>query len=168
VAVLLDATTAGAVNQADVQQLVSAAAGIDATRGDTIAVSAMAFDTSAATAAKDALAASVAADTTAKQTSLIRTAAMALVVLLLMFIAWRWSQKRKSLTTAELKHLEEMQAALEAQRLAELNAAIPSAAIEANASFQELEERQREIEQMVEDQPEEMAALLRGWLGAGR
>ena len=30
------------------------------------------------------------------------------------------------------------------------------------------EERQREIEQMVEDQPEEMAALLRGWLGAGR
>ncbi|GAA2504614.1 flagellar basal-body MS-ring/collar protein FliF [Winogradskya humida] len=171
VAVLLDATTAGAVNQADVQQLVSAAAGIDATRGDTIAVSAMAFDTSAATAAKDALAASVAADTTAKQTSLIRTAAMALVVLLLMFIAWRWSRKqkkRKSLTSAELKHLEEMQAALEAQRLAELNAAIPSAAIEANASFQELEERQREIEQMVEDQPEEMAALLRGWLGAGR
>jgi len=93
-------------------------------------------------------------------------------VLFLMFLAWRWSRKskkRKALTPAELKHLEDMQAALEAQRLAELNAAIPSAAIEAaNVSYEELEGRQREIEQMVEDQPEEMAALLRGWLGAGR
>ncbi|OJF11685.1 flagellar basal-body MS-ring/collar protein FliF [Couchioplanes caeruleus] len=172
VAVLLDATTAGAVNQADVQQLVSAAAGIDPTRGDTIAVSAMAFDTSAATAAKDALAASAAAEQSAKQSSLIKTAAMALAVLFLIFLAWRWSRKqkkRKALTPAELKHLEDMQAALEAQRLAELNAAIPSPAIEAaNVSYEELEGRQREIEQMVQDQPEEMAALLRGWLGAGR
>ncbi|MEV6600683.1 flagellar basal-body MS-ring/collar protein FliF [Actinoplanes sp. NPDC051346] len=172
VAVLLDATTAGAVNQADVQQLVSAAAGIDPTRGDTIAVSAMAFDTSAATAAKDALAASAAAEQSVKQTSLMKTAGMALIVLLLIFIAWRWSRrqkKRKALTPAELKHLEDMQAALEAQRLAELNAAIPSPAIEAaNINHEELEGRQREIEQMVEDQPEEMAALLRGWLGAGR
>ncbi|MFI5493149.1 flagellar basal-body MS-ring/collar protein FliF [Actinoplanes sp. NPDC051859] len=171
VAVLLDATTAGAVNQADVQQLVSAAAGIDPTRGDTIAVSAMAFDTSAATAAKDALAASAAAEQSVKQTSLIKTAAMALIVLLLIFIAWRWSRKqkkRKALTPAELKHLEDMQAALENQRLLELNAAIPSQAIEAaNVSYEELEGRQREIEQMVQDQPEEMAALLRGWLGAG-
>ena len=62
-----------------------------------------------------------------------------------------------------------MQAALEQQRLAELNAAIPSPAIEmANAEFDALDERQREIEQMVQEQPEEMAALLRGWLGAGR
>ncbi|BCJ53821.1 flagellar M-ring protein [Actinoplanes sp. NBRC 14428] len=172
VAVLLDATTAGAVNQADVQQLVSAAAGIDPTRGDTVAVSAMAFDTSAATAAKDALAAAAAAEQTAKQNAMIKTAAMALVVLFLIFLAWRWSRKakkRKALTPAELKHLEDMQAALEAQRLAELNAAIPSPAIEAaNIVHEALEERQREIEQMVEDQPEEMAALLRGWLGAGR
>ena len=172
VAVLLDSTTAGAVNSADVQSLVSAAAGIDATRGDTIAVSAMPFDTSAATAAKDALAASAAAEQSAKQTSLLKTAAMALVVLILIFLAWRASRrarKRKSLSPAELKHLEEMQAALEQQRLAQLNAAIPSPAIEmANADLEALEERQREIEQMVEDQPEEMAALLRGWLGATR
>ncbi|UQU65425.1 flagellar M-ring protein FliF [Couchioplanes caeruleus] len=172
VAVLLDATTAGAVNQADVQTLVSAAAGVDPTRGDTVAVSAMAFDTSAATAAQNALAASAAAEKSAKQTSLIKTAAMALVVLFLIFLAWRWSRKqrkRKALTPAELRHLEEMQAALEAQRLAELNAAIPSPALEAaNITHEALEERQREIEQMVEDQPEEMAALLRGWLGAGR
>ncbi|MET8149242.1 flagellar basal-body MS-ring/collar protein FliF [Actinoplanes sp. NPDC049668] len=170
VAVLLDSTTAGNVNQADVQALVSAAAGIDATRGDTVAISAMPFDTSAATAAQDALAQSAAAEKSAKQTSLIKTAAMALVVLFLIFLAWRASRrakKRKALSPAELQHLEDMQAALEQQRLAELNAAIPSPAIEAaNADFEAIEERQREIEKMVQEQPEEMAALLRGWLSA--
>ncbi|MEU7903105.1 flagellar basal-body MS-ring/collar protein FliF [Actinoplanes sp. NPDC049118] len=170
VAVLLDSTTAGAVNQDDVQALVSAAAGIDPTRGDTIAVSAMPFDTSAATAAQDALAQSAAAEKSAKQTSLIKTGAMALVVLFLIFLAWRASRrakKRKALSPAELKHLEDMQAALEQQRLAELNAAIPSPAIEAaNADYEALEERQREIEKMVQEQPDEMAALLRGWLAA--
>jgi len=172
VAVLLDSTTAGTVDPAQVQQLVSAAAGIDATRGDTVAVSAMPFDTSAATAAKDALAASAAAEKSQKQTSLIKTAAMALVVLILMFLAWRASRrnkKRKALTPAELAHLEAMQAALEQKNLAELNATIPSPAI-TGPSPEDLavDERQREIEQMVEDQPEEIAALLRGWLAAGR
>jgi flagellar M-ring protein FliF len=94
------------------------------------------------------------------------------VVLILIFLAWRASRrakKRKALSPDELAHLEAMQAALEQQRLAELNAAIPSAAIEAaNTDLEALEERQREIEKMVEDQPEEMAALLRGWVSAGR
>jgi flagellar M-ring protein FliF len=171
VAVLLDSTTAGTVNSTQLQKLVSAAAGIDPTRGDSVAVMAAPFDTSAATAAQNALAASAAAEKSAKQASLIKTAAMALVVLFLIFLAWRASRrakKRKALTPAELKHLEDMQAALEQQRLAELNAAIPSPAIEAAHVDESLEERQREIEQMVEDQPEEMAVLLRSWLGASR
>jgi flagellar M-ring protein FliF len=173
VAVLLDSTTAGTVDSAQVQELVSVAAGIDATRGDSVAVAAMPFDTTAAEQAKAALAQASVAETQAKQSSLIKTAAMALVVLILLFLAWRASKrskKRKALSPAELAHLEQMQAALEQQRLAELNASIPNAAIEAGLSREEenREERQREIEQMVEDQPEEMAVLLRGWLGAGR
>jgi flagellar M-ring protein FliF len=172
VAVLLDSTTAGTVDSAQVQQLVSVAAGIDATRGDSVAVAAMPFDTSAATAAKDALAASAAAEKSAKQTSLIKTAAMALVILILIFLAWRASRrakKRKALSPTELAHLQQMQSALEQQRLGELNTSIPNPAIDAiNREEEAREERQREIEQMVEDQPEEMAALLRGWLGASQ
>jgi flagellar M-ring protein FliF len=172
VSVLLDSTTAGAVDSAQVQQLVSAAAGIDATRGDTVAVAAMPFDTSAASAAKDALSASATAEKSAKQASLLKTSAMVLVVLVLIFLAWRASRRakrRKSLSPAELGHLEEMQAALEQQRLADLNARIPSP-VNVPPSQEALarDERQREIEQMVEDQPEEMATLLRGWLGASR
>ena len=40
--------------------------------------------------------------------------------------------------------------------------------VDGRADEEAREERKREIEQMVEDQPEEVAALLRGWLGAGR
>jgi flagellar M-ring protein FliF len=62
-----------------------------------------------------------------------------------------------------------MQAALEQKQLAELNAAIPAPALPGPSPADlAVEERQREIEQMVEDQPDEIAALLRGWLAAGR
>jgi len=172
VAVLLDSTTAGKINPAQVQQLVSAAAGIDSTRGDTIAVSAMPFDTSAAQAAQQALNAAAAADRSARQMSLIKTGALGAVVLALLFVAWRASRRarrRKSLTPEERKHLEDMQSALEQQRLAELNQAIPAQMLEMAAEHPDgeaREERVREIEQMVKDQPEEMALLLRGWLAA--
>jgi flagellar M-ring protein FliF len=173
VAVLLDSTTAGTIDPAQVQQLVSAAAGVDATRGDTIAVSAMPFDNSAAQQAQQALSAATAAEQAAKQTAMIKTAALAVVVLALLFLAWRAtrrSKKRKALTPEERKHLEDMQAALEQQRLAELNSAIPAqmleAAPESYPDGEAREERVREIEQMVKDQPEEMAVLLRGWLAA--
>jgi flagellar M-ring protein FliF len=175
VAVLLNSTVAGSIDPEQVKQLISAGAGIDPTRGDTIAVSAMPFDTSAAKQAQDALNAAAAAEQTAKQTSLIKTGGLAAVVLALLFLAWRAtrrSKKRKALTPEERRHLEDMQAALEAQRLAELNQAIPAQMLEAG-SFPEIapndearEERVREIEQMVKDQPEEMAVLLRGWLAA--
>jgi flagellar M-ring protein FliF len=173
VAVLLDSTTAGSVDPAQIQQLLSSAVGIDPTRGDTIAVSAMAFDQSAAKQAQSALSASATASQQAKQMSLIKTGALAAVVLALMFVAWRAtkrSKKRKGLSPEERQHLQDMQAALEAQRLAELNAAIPAQMIEAgvdnSAELEAREERVREIEQMVKDQPEEMATLLRGWLAA--
>ncbi|MFF5079551.1 flagellar basal-body MS-ring/collar protein FliF [Actinoplanes sp. NPDC000266] len=175
VAVLLNSNASTAIDPAQVQQLVSAAAGIDATRGDTIAVSAMPFDTSAAQAAQNALSASTTAAEQAKQMSLIKTGALGAIVLALLFLAWRFSRKskkRRGLTPEERKHLEDMQAALEAQRLAELNQAIPAQMLEAgtaamdDTNVQARQERQREIEQMVKDQPDEMAVLLRGWLAA--
>ncbi|WIM96083.1 flagellar basal-body MS-ring/collar protein FliF [Actinoplanes oblitus] len=176
VAVLLDSTTAASVDPTQVQQLVSSAAGIDATRGDTIAVSAMPFDTSAQQAAKNELAAAAAADKQNKQMTLVKTGALAFVVLALIFLAWRASRRakrRQQLTAEEKAHLEEMQAALEAQRQAELEAtqAMSAAAmIEGGAPMQvhdeAREERHREIEQMVQEKPDEMATLLRGWMSA--
>ena len=56
VAVVLDTQTAQGVDPAEIEELVAAAAGIDADRGDTIAVTSMPFDTSAAEAAAAELA----------------------------------------------------------------------------------------------------------------
>ncbi|HET9517193.1 MAG TPA: flagellar basal-body MS-ring/collar protein FliF, partial [Actinoplanes sp.] len=147
VAVLLNSTVAGTINVADMQKLVGAAAGVVPTRGDTIAVSAMPFDTSAATQAQAALAEATTAEKQQQQMSMIKTGAMVLVVLILIFLAWRASRraaKRTQLSAAELKRLEDMQAALEMQRLAELNGAIPASveAISAEAAAREGRERE--------------------------
>ena len=177
VSVLLDSKTAGSVNAAEVQSLLSAAAGIDATRGDTIAVASMPFDNSAAATAQDELAAAAAAEKEAKQLTLIKTGALLFVVLALMLLAWRASKrakKRQQLTQEERKHLEDMQAALEAQRRAELDVTTATSmnmnvlespqAVDANNEARE--ERHREIEQLVKEKPEETAALIRSWLSA--
>ena len=167
VAVLLDATTAGTVDPAQVQQLISVAAGIDATRGDSVAVAALPFDTTAASAAKDALAQSVAAEQAAKRESLIKTGGLVLIVLVLLFVAWRAgrrAQKRKALVPAQLAHLRHVQATATQHQLLTLNAAIPSPSSDGSIRHGQ----QRDIEQMATDHPEEMAALLRGWLGSGQ
>ncbi|GIF06077.1 flagellar basal-body MS-ring/collar protein FliF [Actinoplanes siamensis] len=176
VAVLLDSTTAAAIDPTQVQQLISSAAGVDSTRGDTIAVSAMPFDTSAQQSAKDELAAAAAAEKQNKQLTLIKTGALASVVLLLIFLAWRASrraQRRQQLSAEEKAHLEQMQAALDAQRQAELEAtqAMHAAGmLESGVPVEEhdeaREERHREIEEMVKEKPDEMATLLRGWMSA--
>jgi flagellar M-ring protein FliF len=174
VSVLLDSTVAGSVNPDEVQQLLSAAAGIDPTRGDTIAVASMPFDTSQAQAAKDELKAAADAEKADKQTKLIQTAALVAVVLILIFLAWRASRRAKKrqqqLTDEERRHLEEMQAALEAQRILENDAAnapaleLPEAPDRAREAR---EERHREIEDLVREKPDEAASLIRGWISAG-
>jgi flagellar M-ring protein FliF len=176
VAVLLDSTTAASIDPTQVQQLVSSAAGVDSTRGDTIAVSAMPFDTSAQQAARNELAAAAAAEKQNKQLTLVKTGALAFVVLMLIFLAWRASRRskrRQQLTAEEKAHLEEMQAALDAQRQAELEAtqAMQAAGmLEVGAGpephDEAREERHREIEEMVKEKPDEMATLLRGWMAA--
>ncbi|WP_229067923.1 flagellar basal-body MS-ring/collar protein FliF [Actinoplanes sp. DH11] len=175
VSVLLNSATAGGVNPDQIQELLSAAAGIDATRGDTIAVASMPFDNSAATTAKDELAAAAAAEKQAKQLTLIKTGALLFVVLALIFLAWRANKrakKRQQLTEEERKHLEDMQAALEAQRRAELDVSAATAMnmLEspevANQNDEAREERHREIDQLVKEKPEETAALIRSWLSA--
>ncbi|GLY03260.1 MULTISPECIES: flagellar basal-body MS-ring/collar protein FliF [Actinoplanes] len=171
VSVLLDSTVAGGVNANQVQDLLSTAAGIDPARGDSIAVAAMPFDTTAAEAAKSSLDAAIAADKAAKQRTLIQTAVLIFVILALIFLAWRASRrakKRQQLTEEERLHLEEMQAALEAQRQAELDMNANANMLE-GADFEDRdraarEERNREIDAMVREKPEETAAMIRSWL----
>src|SRR5207247_1584802 len=83
VAVLLDSKTAKGADQAQMQQIISSAVGLDPTRGDSIAVSTMAFDASAAEAAKKELARSQKTEQQQQLFSMGKTAATVGAVLLL-------------------------------------------------------------------------------------
>ena len=109
--------------------------------------------------------------------SILKSAAAIGLIALLMLIAAlvsrrnRKQQQRTMLTTSERLQLEQMQAALERERTRELEAAnAPKAALDAgpNRSGPDKDIRQREIAEMVERQPEEVAQLLRSWLGDRR
>jgi flagellar M-ring protein FliF len=173
VSVLLDGTTAAGVDTAQVQQMVSAAIGLDAARGDTMAVTALPFDTSADTAASKAIAEATAADKQQELFSWAKSGGIALAVLILLILAWRASRKSKraELTQAELGELAEMQAALEGAQTRAIEPGEGSLALEAgpaDTGAEEREFRQKEIAEMVANQPDEVAQLLRGWLADRR
>jgi flagellar M-ring protein FliF len=170
VAVLLDSKAAAQLPAGEVQQLVAAAAGIDATRGDTVVVSQMPFDASAATDAKAALDAAAAAEQRAQLMSMGKTAGLVLLVLILLFFAWRSSRKTKrtDVTYAEMERLDGAELAeLEAYRAAELSGTARPA-LDAGPVIDPHAEKRDEINAMVDKQPDEVAQLLRGWLADRR
>jgi flagellar M-ring protein FliF len=178
VAVVLNADAIKGANEAQLQQLVSAALGLDPQRGDTIAVSAMQFDKSAAATAAKELGDAAKADATTALMQQIKTGAAIGGVLLLLLFAWvsnrRRNKRLQKALAAEIARFEAEQAALVGSGAQALGAAGGAAgALEAGPAGPSDEERaraerQRDITSMVEQQPEEVAALLRGWLADRR
>jgi flagellar M-ring protein FliF len=180
VSVLLDARTAEGLDTAQIERLVSSAVGLDTQRGDTIAVTALPFDQSASEVAEKAAAEAQKAETLEQQISWAKTGATVLAVVVLLFLAWRASRRmnrRSRLTTAELVHLEQAQAALDRNRALALpgrdgdqTAAIEGGppALESASAAAERDAHQRSIATMVQQQPDEVAQLLRGWLADRR
>jgi flagellar M-ring protein FliF len=167
VAVLVDSSVPN-VDTAKIQQLVTQAAGLQSSRGDTVTVSAMPFDTSAATEAAKQLKAADQAKKSAQTLGLIKTVATVLIigaVLALLFFTTK--KKAKNYTSTPIS-------------LAELDAAMPSlpsaddlmSSLEAppDNSPEALERAKvdQEITNLIEKQPDEVASLLRNWLADRR
>jgi flagellar M-ring protein FliF len=175
VAVLLDATTAKNVDLAQVQKLVSSAVALDSTRGDTIAVSAMPFDQSAAQQAKQAEASAAKAQSQEQLFSMGKTGGMALLIALMVFFAWRASRRSRKgeLSVGETAALDRIQAVLEKRQQPAVGdgtggaLALEPGADPARDGYAASEAR-KEITAMVEQQPDEVAQLLRGWLAERR
>ena len=172
VAVLLDSRTAGKVDVNEVSRLVSAAAGVDPKRGDTVQVSQMSFDTSAAAARKKELDAAAAAQRHQSLMSMVRTGAIVLVVLLVLVVLIRRSRRVQRMPVAipaprpgELtaEQLQELAAARQPVAVG----ASGTAALEAGPSDRRAEVRSQ-IGDLIEQQPDEVARLLRGWLADRR
>lgn len=170
VAVLLD-SGAKAVNTQSIQSLVSAAAGIDATRGDTVRVDALKFDTTAADAAKKALAGQQSAKAQSQLLALLRTFGALLLVLLVLFFAFRSARKAT---------VQRVPMALPAA--IEIGPA-PDAALahgHGHGHTAVLPEPPRQIEpapkplisdhlvDLIDQQPDDVAQMLRGWLADRR
>ena len=176
VAVLLDSKTAKGADEARLQQLVSSAVGLDSGRGDPIAVSTMAFDSSAAAATQKELDASQKADQQTQLYSMVKTGAVVGAVLLLVIGAMLSSRRRnkrlRKLVKAEVAQLDDESAKAAANELENVDGAGDRLALEpaapADPVTAERAERQREIAALVEKQPEEVAQLLRGWLADRR
>ncbi len=166
VAVLLDANASGSINPTELSSLVSAAAGLDAKRGDVVKVSSMAFDTSAATAAQAELAQAAADTKRAGMISLGKTIGLGLLLLLALLIGLRRSRRRAA---------PEEPREIEVYRVQPPVAPAPVDAVLDASEQPRLEspgERRAEgrshsresIGELARDNPDDVARLLRGWI----
>jgi flagellar M-ring protein FliF len=152
----------------EIQNLVTAALGIDAERGDTIEVSQLAFDRTAEEAAAAELEASEKAEKSAATWTLIRNGGLAGLLVLIALLAWFQSRRRAKARAQATEYVVEQlrQEQLDRQQRVALEA--PAMLALETAEATEEDQVREEITSLVERQPEDVAALLRGWLVESR
>ncbi|MCC2334150.1 flagellar basal-body MS-ring/collar protein FliF [Cellulomonas wangsupingiae] len=173
VSVLVDQQAAGGLVMADLEAAVAAAAGIDTERGDTLSVQRMQFDTTSAQAAQEALAAADERAEAVAREGLLRevviAAAIVLLVVIVLVVVGRRSRRarREALDLGELERARQLTLALtpldgpEPEALPALPAPVAPAPPDATAV------RRAEIATLADEQPEQVAELLRGWMTTG-
>jgi flagellar M-ring protein FliF len=166
VAVLLD-KNAGPVNAAQVQQLVSSAVGLNAKRGDTIAVSVAPFNTAAASAATKAAAQAAAqakaAASKAALMSMIKTGGTVLLVIFVLLATFIANKRRKK-AEPDRDDLDDFLSTLSENP--GLLPPAPQDIVPPPTRDAQAEARQRQLAEMAENDPQEVARLLRNWLNA--
>lgn len=170
VSVAVDAKAGGGLDLTALTQAISAAAGIDPSRGDTISVQRMAFDTTSAQNAATALAKADAATAAEKKQSMIKQAAIAGAVLLLVIFLVVLGMRRSRRARREALDLGSLTAVDEGFDLpdgidgAGLHPVLPPGPSPLLPDPRAV--RREEVEAMADEQPAEVAELLRGWLAA--
>lgn len=168
IGVTIDSRVAGTLDLTEVRKNIAAATGIDRARGDSLRVSTMPFDRSAEEAMNAELEAAEAADAAARRNAIYKNVALALGAGLVVGLIL-WQQRRKARARAAATSYVVEQLREDAAARAAVAAPAPTAAELALASSEanERSEQQRiqdELVDLVERQPDEVAALLRGWL----
>jgi flagellar M-ring protein FliF len=172
VSVALNAAAAGAMNVGNVSDLVAAAAGIDAVRGDVVTVEVMEFNQDGATEAAAALAAAEAAEAAEQRSALLRTAIIAAaialpVILALILLARRVRRnEREELDIGQLNGMPAgwdgvtvpitMSDAMPARPIEPVSVPIPG------PEAISMDRKRAEIDALAERDPEKTAEFLRG------
>lgn len=168
VAVVLDSNVAG-VDVAEIESIVTQAAGLEVARGDTVAVSRLPFDQTQAEAAQKELEAAAKAEKSAETMDLIKTGVTFLIVGVVLVVLFLVTRKRAAAYSTPIS-MAELDAAMPALPSAkDLLAAVEAPSVDTNSP--EAVERakvDREITDLIERQPDEVASLLRSWLADRR
>ena len=174
-----------------INNLVTAAAGLDTKRGDVVSVQAMAFDHSAADAAVKEQKAEASARSKAELMNIVRTGGVLLIVLVALFLAWRSAKKGAvnrypvpGVLPAGPMSAEALHAALAAigAGTPAVGAGAGGAGLGAGSSVEAVEPGHRfdpaglpsgpvvndELAELIDRQPDEVASILRGWLADRR
>ncbi|NEK85546.1 flagellar M-ring protein FliF [Blastococcus saxobsidens] len=171
VSVVMNDEVAGNLNQQQMTDLMTTAVGLDPARGDDITVAAMPFDATAADAAAAAMEAAREAEASEQMWSMIRTGGIAAGIALVVLIVWLRSRRREDDDDEDYEPLElddDMLAELDRLRVASTREeiAVDNAAMELEAA--ERAKVRGEISSMVSERPDEVAAMLRGWLSENK
>jgi len=171
VSVVMDEEVAGNLNQQQMRDLMITAVGLDDARGDDITVASLPFDSSAADNAAAEMEAAREAEASAAMWSMIRTGGIAAGIALVVLIVWLRSRRRGDVEEdyEPLELTDDMLAELDRLRIQSTREAAPQ--IDTAALELEAAERQKvrgEISTMVSERPDEVAAMLRGWLSENK
>ncbi|HWJ81096.1 MAG TPA: flagellar basal-body MS-ring/collar protein FliF [Nocardioides sp.] len=160
---VIDEAAAAGRDPSAVSDLIRDAIGIDRKRGDTIEVTTMAFDRTAADAAQQELADAAKAKADAAKQRLYRNIAIGGGIALLILLAWAQGRRRAKAREQATTYLVEQLRADAAAR-APIEAPAPAMAALEAAEESEDDQVRDDLLALVERQPEDVAALLRGWL----
>jgi flagellar M-ring protein FliF len=168
---VMDNGVAGNLNQSQIQSLVGNAVGLDTARGDAITVASMPFDTSASKQAAADLAAAKAAESSAQMWSMIKTGGIAAGIALVVLLVWLRSRRQEEIEEEyePLELTDDMLAELDRLRVTSSREEAPK--VDTRQMELEAAERQKvrtDISTMVSEKPDEVAAMLRGWLSENK
>ncbi len=166
VAVLLDAKSAGSVDQAQLSSLVSAAAGLDPKRGDVVQVSQMAFDTTAAAAAEKELEQAAADKKQTELVSLGKTIGLGVLILLALVIGLIRSRRRGPAAAQAVEVYRVPTGPAPVDSLLEQAEQRQSLPHRESAGEQRAKSRES-IGALARERPDDVARLLRGWIAEG-
>lgn len=162
VGVALDAANTQAYSPQEIRGLVADTIGINKDRGDTVRVSSMPFDRSLEEAAAKELAAAQAAEASATTMDLYKKVGLGVGLLLMLALALLKGRRRDRAREQATSYVVEQ---LRQETSARGTLEIPPAALALEeAERSEDDELRSELSDLIERQPEDVAALLRGWL----
>lgn len=171
-AVTLDSNVKG-INTAAITSLIKSGAGFTASRGDKLSVQALPFDTTTSKADAQAAAAALAAQK-AQQAhddlmGLIRQGSIVGVVLLVLLVAWLSNRKRAKAAKAAAAEDDDDEDDLDDEDdfilpSAPVHRPVPVEDASVIAEMQEAAARRKAFISLAEEQPDDVARVLSGWL----